>query len=116
MAIPIPGEKVRGSETGAPIMAIMDLLGRKWALGVIWNMTSEPMTFREIQKLCESISPSILNSRIKDLREADIITRSVNGYYLTGRGIEIKEILTPLGLWSNNWAKEVFNFVSSIEC
>ncbi len=115
MSIPTPGEKVRGSESGSPIMAILDLMGRKWALGIIWNMSETPVTFRELQKKCESISPAILNSRIKDLREAGLIERTLNGYVLDDNGKELQSILKPLGKWSNSWAMDVFDFKTEIE-
>ncbi len=110
MSIPQPGKKVRGSSSGSPINAIFDLLGRRWALGIIWNLNEGPLTFRELQGRCETISPSILNSRIKDLREADIVTRTLKGYELTARGVALRKILIPLGDWSLNWADEVFDF------
>ena len=34
MATPKPGTRVRGSRTGKPIMALLDLLGRRWALRI----------------------------------------------------------------------------------
>lgn len=110
MSIPIPGKPVRGSKTGVPIMALFDLLGRTWAMGVIWQLQNGPYTFRELQERCESISPSILNSRIKDLKEADIIERTLDGYQLTKRGNELIKLLLPFGGWSMDWAKEVFSF------
>jgi len=110
MSIPIPGKPVRGSKTGVPIMALFDLLGRTWAMGVIWQLQNGPYTFRELQERCESISPSILNSRIKDLKEADIVERTLDGYQLTERGNELIKLLLPFGEWSMNWAKEVFSF------
>jgi DNA-binding HxlR family transcriptional regulator len=109
MAIPIPGRPVRGSKTGVPIMALFDLVGRTWALGVMWQMQDGPHTFRELQDRCESISPSILNSRIKDLRQADIVERTLNGYQLTGRGQRLIELIRPFGDWSREWAREVFD-------
>lgn len=109
MSIPNPGKPVRGSQSGAPIMALFDLLGRRWAMGIIWNLQQGPSTFRELQERCESISPSILNSRIKDLREADILERTLEGYQLTQRGKELIKLLLPFGEWSLNWADEVFN-------
>ncbi|MCP4131315.1 MAG: helix-turn-helix transcriptional regulator [bacterium] len=110
MAIPSPGKKVRGSYSGSPINAIFDLLGRRWALGIVWNMEEGPFTFRELQEKCGGISPSILNSRIKDLKEADIIERSLEGYRLTDRGQELRKALMPLGKWSLTWADEIFNY------
>ena len=110
MTIPTPGKPVRGSKTGVPIMALLDLLGRTWALGVIWQLQDGPYTFRKLQERCESISPSILNSRIKDLREADMVERILDGYQLTKRGETLVTLLRPFGDWSREWAKEVFQF------
>ncbi|HUX14007.1 MAG TPA: helix-turn-helix domain-containing protein [Spirochaetia bacterium] len=110
MSIPMPGKPVRGSKTGVPIMALFDLLGRTWALGVMWQMQNGPHTFRELQERCESISPSILNSRIKDLRKAEIAERTLNGYELTVRGKKLIKLIHPFGDWSREWAKEVFAF------
>jgi DNA-binding HxlR family transcriptional regulator len=112
MSIPIPGKPVRGSQSGTPIMALFDLLGRHWAMGVIWNLQNGPSTFRELQDRCESISPSILNSRIKDLREAGIVERTLEGYQLTQRGKELIELLLPFKQWSLVWSEEVFNFTN----
>lgn len=110
MSASIPGKPVRGSKTGQPIMVLFDLLGKAWSMGVIWQLQGGPYTFRELQERCGSISPSILNSRIKDLKEANIIERTLDGYQLTGRGHELVKALSPLGCWSMRWAKEVFGY------
>jgi DNA-binding HxlR family transcriptional regulator len=107
MPIPRPGKPVRGSLSGAPIMAVFDLLGRRWAMGIIWNLNNGAATFRTLQSACETISPSILNSRLKDLREAGLIERSPEGYQLTEMGDELFQLLKPFGDWSIRWAKEV---------
>ena len=79
-------------------------------MGIIWNLQQGSSTFRELQERCESISPSILNSRIKDLREADIIERTLDGYQLTPRGRELMRLLLPFAEWSLTWSEGVFNF------
>jgi DNA-binding HxlR family transcriptional regulator len=112
MSIPKPGNPVRGSKTGAPIMALFDLLGRHWAMGIVWNLSKGgPMTFRTLQSSCErksgSISPSILNKRIKDLQEAKLVERTLQGYALTKQGEELFDLLEPFDAWSKKWAKEV---------
>lgn len=91
-------------------MALLDLLGRTWAMGVVWQLKSGPFTFRELQKKCESISPSILNSRIKELVLAGIVERTLDGYRLTERGETLVELIRPFGDWSREWAKEVFEY------
>lgn len=114
MSAPQPGKPVRGSKSGLPIMALFDLLGRNWAMGIIWNLQDGSATFRELQNRCESISPGILNNRIKELREAAIIERTLEGYQLTRRGNELMELLRPFGEWSRNWSKEVFNYTKPL--
>ena len=31
-----PGQKVRGSQSGRPIMVLLDVLGQRWTLRVLW--------------------------------------------------------------------------------
>lgn len=111
MPIPQPGQKVRGSESGSPLMAVFDLLGRRWAMGIVWNLKDGPLNFRALQEKCSTISPSILNTRLKDLREAGIIEHKPGGYSLTFRGCELQAILEPLYGWSCSWSEEVFGYM-----
>jgi DNA-binding HxlR family transcriptional regulator len=109
VAIPKPGKPVRGSRTGAPIMALFDLLGRRWAMGIIWNLYRGPSTFRNLQTGCESkggkISPSVLNARLKDLQEAQLVIRTLSGYELTPLGKELFVLLQPFAPLSNRWSE-----------
>lgn len=105
MSIPLPGSKVRGSKTGKPIMALLDLLGRTWALGIIWNLQEGPATFRELQQRCEQISPTLLNTRLKELKALNLIKSQAAGYQLSTQGENLFEIISPLGNWSSQWAQ-----------
>ncbi|WP_422349848.1 winged helix-turn-helix transcriptional regulator [Flagellimonas sp.] len=105
MALPIPGKPVRGSKSGAPVMALLDLLGRSWAMGIVWHLYKGPSTFRRLQEYCETISPTTLNKRLKELRDSHLIVRTVDGYALTQQGRELYELIEPLGSWAKEWAK-----------
>lgn len=105
MSFPTPGTPVRGSRSGAPIMALFDLLGRHWAMGIVWNLNEGPCTFRELQARCESVSPTVLNKRIRELRGAGIVEDTPAGYALTRSGRRLYDLLRPLGTWSKSWAK-----------
>jgi len=107
MAIPRPGKPVRGSITGGPLMAIFDLMGRRWAMGVVWQLSNGPLSFTELQTRCNSISPTILSTRIKDLIEAQLIERVLDGYQLTRAGQELFLILEPFRDWALKWAKNL---------
>mgnify|MGYP000908136761 CR=1 FL=1 len=105
MPIPKPGKPVRGSTTGAPIMALFDLLGRRWAMGAIWQLSTGPLTFRALQEKCGNISPTILNSRLKDLKDARLIERTPTGYRLTPLGQSLFALLEPFKAWAKDWTK-----------
>jgi DNA-binding HxlR family transcriptional regulator len=105
MPTPKAGTKVRGSRTGRPIMAILDLLGRRWALRILWELhQSGPHSFRTLQKLCGDISPAVLNSRLKELREAGIVDlQGGEGYFITQQGIALGKIIEQLNIWAKGW-------------
>ena len=107
MPTPAPGRPVRGSTSGEPIMALLDLLGRRWALRVIWELRSEPLSFRELQVRCAGMSSSVLNDRLRELREADIVKLTPGGYVLTEEGRTLLEAYSPLQDWARRWARRV---------
>jgi DNA-binding HxlR family transcriptional regulator len=102
--VPQPGARSRGSHTGRPIMALLDLLGRRWALRVIWELRSGPLLFRELQERCEGMSSSVLNERLHELREAGAVELGEGGYRLSGEGRRLLEVYQPLDAWAERWA------------
>ena len=74
-------------------------------MGIIWHLNKGPASFRSLQSDCETISPSILNTRLKDLREAGLITRTLDGYQLTDLGEDLFRLLEPMGKWAIQWAE-----------
>jgi DNA-binding HxlR family transcriptional regulator len=85
MTVPKVGAAVRGSKTGRPIMVVLDLLGRRAALRILWELRGDPLTFRALQEGCET-NPSLLNTRIKELRAAGLVEHLDGGYRLTREG------------------------------
>ena len=71
-------------------MALLDLLGRRWALRVLWELRAGPVpSFRELQSRCGGVSSSVLTDRLAELREAGIVERADDGYRLSARGAEL---------------------------
>ena len=101
---PIPGRPVRGSTSGRPIMALLDLVGRRWALRIVWELHEGDATFRDLAHRCDDVSSSVLRDRLRDLTMAGIVERGDTGYRLTTDGRELMELLRPLGQWSQRWA------------
>lgn len=96
---------VRGSSSGRPIMALLDLLGRRWTMRVIWELRGDPLSFRALQASCEGMSPSVLNQRLAELREALIVETGAQGYQLSARGRELLQLFSPLDRWAQDWAR-----------
>ena len=105
--LPMPGTPVRGSTSGQPIMVLFDLIGRRWSMGVLWNLSGGNRTFRDLQERCGSASPSVLNTRLKELRAAGLIYNAEDGYALTEDGRQLFERLEPLGDWAMDWVKKL---------
>ena len=59
---------VRGSRSGRPIMALLDLLGRRWTLRIIWELREQPLTSRALRAACDEASPTVLQSRLSNTR------------------------------------------------
>lgn len=101
---PVPGVPVRGSSSGRPVMALLDLLGRRWALRVLWELRDGPLAFRVLQERCDGMSSSVLNQRLRELREAAVIEHDSDGYRLSAEGRRLEPSLAALNDWAERWA------------
>ena len=90
-----------------PIMVLLDLLGRRWTLRILWELREGgPLSFRALQSACERVSPSVMNERLRELRQADLIElREPGGYALTKLARELSEFLVPMDRWAKRWAR-----------
>jgi DNA-binding HxlR family transcriptional regulator len=105
---PKPGRSVRGSRTGKPLMALLDLLGRRWTLRVVWELRGQPLTSRALREACGGLSPTVLNDRTKELREAGLVALAEpDGYALTALGRELFARFMPIVEWSEHWADAI---------
>ncbi len=101
----LPGQPARGSTSGRPVMVLLDQLGKRWTLRVLWELHQHgPATFRDLQARCEDVSPSSLNTRLKELRALDLVDLQEAGYLLTGQGESLGRLLMPLDAWARDWS------------
>jgi DNA-binding HxlR family transcriptional regulator len=86
-------------------MALLDLLGRRGTLRLLWELRDgHPQSFRLLRASADGISPSVMNTRIKELREARLVELAEAGYALTAEGLELMRHLKPLNRWAEVWA------------
>ncbi|MDE5441559.1 transcriptional regulator [Bradyrhizobium sp. CSA207] len=97
---------VRGSRTGRPIMALLDLLGRRWSLRILWELRDAPLTSRALRTACDEASPTVLQTRLSELREAGFVELGeAGGYGLTPLGRDLCETFMPLHRFAERWRK-----------
>ncbi len=102
--IPLPGKRMRGFRTGKPVMAFLDLIGRRWALRILWEMHTGPVRFRDLQAACGA-SPTVINRRLAELRAWHLVWLTSDGYALTPSANELLALLLPLSAWCEQQAK-----------
>jgi DNA-binding HxlR family transcriptional regulator len=83
-----------------PVESVLDLLGRRWALRLVWELRRGTLTFSELRGRT-GISPSVLSSRLGELVGAGVLERDPGRRYrLSGRGRELARILYELNRWA----------------
>ncbi len=99
---------MRGSRSGRPVMALLDLLGRRGTLRLLWELRDgRGQTFRQLQESAGGMSPSVLNDRLKELRDSLLLAPAEGGYALTPAGLELVRRLKPLDRWAQAWADQL---------
>jgi DNA-binding HxlR family transcriptional regulator len=94
------------AEVKQAVNATLELFQRKWLLRVVWELYLGPKTFRALQEACDDLSPTVVNARLTDLREAALVElQPGEGYALTPLGMEMVEAFTPLMKWGVKWQR-----------
>jgi DNA-binding HxlR family transcriptional regulator len=82
--------------------AALDLLGRRWALRLVWELRRDAVSFGELRERL-GISPSVLSTRIRDLAGAGILEQDPGRRYrLTGAGRELARLLYEINRWAES--------------
>jgi DNA-binding HxlR family transcriptional regulator len=91
-------------------MAALDLLGRRWALRVLWELREGPIGARALRERCDGMSSSVLYDRLGELTDAALIRKNADGAYeLTAIGESLSTAIGPLDAWSRRWSQHGSN-------
>jgi DNA-binding HxlR family transcriptional regulator len=85
-------------------MAALDLLGRRWALRVLWELRDGPLGARDLRRRCDSMSSSVLYERLRELTAAGLITQREDQYELSDQGRSLGTAISALDTWAGEWA------------
>ncbi|MEI8326358.1 MAG: winged helix-turn-helix transcriptional regulator [Betaproteobacteria bacterium] len=89
----------------AAIHQLLSLMESRYAIRVMWALKDgHPQTFRLLQDSVGGITPNTLNTRLKELRAALLVTHGSEGYTLTSQGTDLVKRLHDLGPFAAKWA------------
>ncbi len=87
------------------VSQLLVLLESRYAIRVLWALRDgHPQTFRLLQDSVGGITPNTLNTRIKELRQASLITHGKDGYFLTPQGIDLLARWDKIPAFAVKWA------------
>jgi DNA-binding HxlR family transcriptional regulator len=93
------------SKETAAIGQLLELLESRYAIRVLWALKDgHAQTFRLLQDSVGGITPNTLNTRIKELREAGLLTHGDDGYVVTASGADLLKRLGDLSAFAAKWA------------
>lgn len=100
------------SKENAAVFQLLSLLESRYAIRVLWALRDgHAQTFRLLQDSVGGITPNTLNTRLKELREAGLVTHGPDGYGVTPSGVDLLKRLADLqafaGKWVTSQAKKV---------
>lgn len=85
----------------------MDFIRGKWKAVLLCHLYDEPRRFLELQRITEGISQKVLNEKLKELENEDLINKQIYPeippkveYYLTEKGKDLTKIIKEIESWS----------------
>ena len=95
-------QTIRRTPTSAGLALALDHFGRRWALRVIWELRGEPMNFRALRDACGGISPSVMQTRLHQLRDLGLVEQIPGlGDRHTAAGQQLFRVIAPLANWAD---------------
>ncbi|GLW45803.1 transcriptional regulator [Streptomyces sp. NBRC 14336] len=95
-----PGSYVCGVD------AAMDVIGGKWKVLILWELSVRPHRFGELRRGLPGVTEKVLAAQLRELESDGIVHREEYDevpprveYSLTPRGLTLNDALVPLGTW-----------------
>jgi DNA-binding HxlR family transcriptional regulator len=102
-------EKIIISEKTCSLKEVLDIIGGKWAMPIIYILSKGKMRFKELERSIEGINTRMLVKELKNMEANGILTREVFAtvpptveYTLTYKGEQLLPSIKSL----HNWGQE----------
>ncbi|MGV9642569.1 winged helix-turn-helix transcriptional regulator [Streptomyces sp. NPDC003514] len=93
---------------------VLGIVGDKWSLLVVRNLSQGPRRFTELKRATTGISQRMLTVTLRSLERDGILTRTVHNvmpphvsYELTPMGATLREATAPLLEWSIRYLDDI---------
>jgi DNA-binding HxlR family transcriptional regulator len=100
------------SQKTCSLKDVLDIIGGKWAMPIIYNLSKGKLSFKEIERTIEGINTRMLVKELKNLEANGIITRTVFAtvpptveYALTKKGEKLLPSIQSLHKWGQEYAR-----------
>jgi DNA-binding HxlR family transcriptional regulator len=107
-------EELEDGKTGSTCAIVVDvweLLGRRWSLHILKNLsTKEVIRFNELKRSLSGISSTVLSERLLELEREGLVTKKIYPevpprveYSITPQAKELEVIIKELARWARKW-------------
>jgi len=94
------------SQETCPVARTLDIVGDRWTLLVVRDLSLGYTRYNELLQSCEGISTNLLADRLKKLEERGFVERALYSdhppraeYSLTDKGMDFGEVLRAMYKW-----------------
>jgi DNA-binding HxlR family transcriptional regulator len=106
----MPEEKINNAEKKCSLKDVLDIIGGKWAMPIIYHLSKGKMRFKELERSIEGINTRMLVKELKNMESNGIITREVFAtvpptveYSLTFKGEKLLPSIKSLHSWGQEF-------------
>jgi DNA-binding HxlR family transcriptional regulator len=110
----MPKKKVEIAEHKCSLKEVLDILGGKWAMPIIYTLAKGKMRFKELERSIPHINTRMLVKELKNMEANAIVTREVFAtvpptveYTLTEKGEKLLPIISDLHKWGQAYQNGV---------
>ena len=103
-------KKIKISEKTCSLKEVLDIIGGKWSMPIIYHLSKGKLRFKELERSVEGINTRMLVKELKNMEANEIITRHVFAtvpptveYQLTTKGEKLMPSIVSLYQWGKEF-------------
>ncbi|MCS4533655.1 winged helix-turn-helix transcriptional regulator [Neisseria montereyensis] len=96
-----------------PVVSTLDIIGGKWKVLILYQLSVETRRFNELQRLMPAITQRMLTLQLRELEKDGIVHREVYPqvppkveYSLTKLGLTLMPVIRTMYKWGEEYAAE----------